>query len=258
MLVTPEHSAEAIEIRTLQNKTAAGVCEHAGEFAPGVGAMHGYRAVVARYAAAIDDAIQLRQAIVDWIAFKVIDDDGDARHALRLGKKTRYLRRLQMVNKEAAGNDIDACVSEWERESVSRQHTRRGPCRWPGSRVRQVSGAAVEQGDVWNDVRSDIWREVKPRERCLQHVGAPAGDLQNVRRPVPRHACECPLEQAGMQAHSTEAPIGESDVVKRCVDLRRCAAVVVEPLVVHNSFHDLLDLLDDVDDVKPLVVRNSP
>jgi hypothetical protein len=101
-------------------------------------------------------------------------------------------------------------------------------------RIRQVSGAAVKQ----RDIRRDLGRDAKLEQRCLQDVGTSAGDLQNVTALFTRHARERLLQQAYVQPHTAKAAVGEADRMERSIDLRRRAAVVVQPLVLNNSFHD--------------------
>jgi hypothetical protein len=96
-----------------------------------------------------------------------------------------------------------------------------------------MGGPAIEQRDLWMDA--------KLKQRCLQHVTPSAGDLQDVRALSARHPRECAPQQPGMQAQTAEASVGESDRIERCIDFRRGAAVLVEPLVLNNSFHNYLD-----------------
>src|ERR1700748_2260430 len=62
--LAPEHRAEPIQPGALEQEAAAGVLQHVGEFAAGIGAAHRDRAVVTRDTAAVDDAIQFRETVV--------------------------------------------------------------------------------------------------------------------------------------------------------------------------------------------------
>jgi hypothetical protein len=92
-----------------------------------------------------------------------------------------------------------------------------------------MNGAAIEQRDVGGDTKSE--------QRCLQHVCSSTGDLQDVGLLCARGAAKRPVEQPCMQPDPAEALIGEGDGIERSVNLRRRAAVVVEPLVFNKSFH---------------------
>jgi hypothetical protein len=73
-----------------------------------------------RDAAAIEDAIQLRKPVVNRAAFEIVDDDGNARDALGFGQIAHDLWGLQMMQKQAAGDDIDARVGKRKIESIAR------------------------------------------------------------------------------------------------------------------------------------------
>jgi hypothetical protein len=214
---------------TFEKKIAAGVREHAGELGIGVGAANRDWTVMARDAAAIDSAIQQREPVVHRAALQVVDDHGDARDTVRLRQIARYLRRLQMMQEETAGDDIHARIGERKIQSIARHHAGRGQLRRPGTRIRQMNCAAIEERDVGEDTKSE--------QRRLQHVCASTGDLQNVRLLLTRGAAERPVEQPCVQPDPAEALIHEGDEIERSVDLRRRAAVIVEPLVFNKSFH---------------------
>jgi hypothetical protein len=134
-----------------------------------------------------------------------------------------------MMQEEAAGDDIDTRVRERKIQSIARHHAGRGQLRRPGTRVRQMNCAAIEERDVGGDTKSE--------QRRLQYVCASTGDLQNVRLLLTRGAAKRPVEQPCMQPDPAEALIHEGDEIERSVDLRRRAAVIVEPLVFNKSFH---------------------
>ena len=227
-------------------EAAAGVLQHVREFATGVGTAYRDRTVVARDAAAVDGAIQLRETVVKWSALEVIDDDGDACDALSFRKKAHDLLRLQMMEKETAGDDIDAYIGERKVESIALDNTRWGQRRRPRTRVRQVDCACVQQCDIrGRNIRGAVRREIghgfsqaaKAQQRSLEDVGAPAGHLEDVRAMLTRCARERLAEQAGVQPHSAEALVYKGDGMERGADLLRGAAVLIQPFFLNNSFH---------------------
>src|ERR1700734_403534 len=104
-LATPESRTEPVEPGAFEMEARAGVREHTGELAAGVGAANRDRAIGTRDAAGMDETIQLCEPVVQRAALEIVDDQGDARNPSRFRQIAHDLRWLEMVQKEAAGDD---------------------------------------------------------------------------------------------------------------------------------------------------------
>src|ERR1700722_6430661 len=83
---------------------------------------------------------------MNWIADYVVDDHANAAHPQSLVNKVNDLARFQMMNKEAATDQIETFVGEGKRERIA------GYC--GVSILIQVRMRAIEQGDLNFESRS--------------------------------------------------------------------------------------------------------
>ena len=107
-----------------------------------------------RKAARVEQAIELREPVMNAVSLEIVDDDSNASDALRFGEEAHDFRRLQVMEKETAGDDIDAVSGKWQVERIPRDDTRRGKFLRPGLRVRKMARIAVQQRDLPADAQS--------------------------------------------------------------------------------------------------------
>jgi hypothetical protein len=173
---------------------------------------------------------------VDGDPLEVVDDDRDAGDALRLGEKAHDLVRFQMMQEQAAGDDIDARVGKWEVEGIARHDLRRSEGWRPCVRVWKMLCVTIEQSDICESSQS--------QESCPQHLCLSAGDLQDMRPLCARHPHESASEQARVQPVSTETTIHKPHRAQRQFDLLRRAVLLVQPLFFNKSFHKAIAIRD--------------
>ena len=89
---------------------------------------------MARDAAWVEEAIELRETVMDGDPLEIVDENRNARDTLCFGEKAHNLWRLQMMQEETAGDDIDARIGKWKIERIARHEPRRSE-RW-----RQFAG----------------------------------------------------------------------------------------------------------------------
>lgn len=164
---------------------------------------------------------------------KVIDDDRNARDTLGFGKKAHDLGRLQMMQEETAGDDIDARIGKWKIQRIARHQTRRSEFWPPVLGIWEVFCAAIQQRDIGGNLQL---------QQCSpQHLRLSAGDLQNVRPLCARHPGESASEQPGVKPVSTEATIDSPDRAQGHRNFRQRAMLLVQPLFFNKSFHVVID-----------------
>jgi hypothetical protein len=204
--------------------------EQGAQLGGGVGLADGDGAVVAGEAAGVDEGEGAGERVMRAGALEVIDEDGDAADAEGLLEKCGGLLRVEVVEEEAAADDVDAVVGKREGEGVAGEERGRGEMRGP--RCGQVTGLAVEQGRV--DGGAFALERCCGGGECCGAAGGYFEDGEAGDGNVGAFAGGV-AEEIAVDAVAAEPAVDEMQGAQGACDFAGAAVVCVEPLVCGDA-----------------------
>lgn len=189
---------------------------------------------MAREAAGIYKREELCESVVGKCAFKIVDDDGDASEAKRLAKELRGLPRGQVMQEQAATDDVCEIVRQWNLQRIRDESFGLRKRLVPLLCLRKVLGALVEQ-------RETKLRHARQQFYCrgLQDAGMAASGFEYVQIGLVRAHGDF-REKPRVHAVSAEEAIDCAYGTQSGSHFRGRAAIVVKKLAMEDAFHWLM------------------